>query len=222
MGKVNVYLPDDLEAEVKDAGVAVSPACQAALRAMLDRIHALRHDDPSVLSHHLGVGRLSSELAEVMDELVDKARAAGDAPGAFELLGAIVLHADNRGARVLRDLGVELPARAVRARRRTRQATVTLAADGRDVLVDAFRIALDMRHDVIGTEHVVIALAAQPSLQDLFGALGLDSRSIRSRVERRVDTEPLLPAATNELTMARFERELRRLGEEFRRLREGR
>lgn len=35
MGKINVYLPEALEAEVKDAGLPVSSICQAALREAL-------------------------------------------------------------------------------------------------------------------------------------------------------------------------------------------
>ena len=38
MGKVNVYLPDDLEVAVRDAGLSVSPVCQAALRDALARV----------------------------------------------------------------------------------------------------------------------------------------------------------------------------------------
>ena len=38
MGKVNVYLPDDLEHEVRSAGLALSPICQVALRSALDRL----------------------------------------------------------------------------------------------------------------------------------------------------------------------------------------
>jgi post-segregation antitoxin (ccd killing protein) len=36
MARVNVYLPDDLADEVKDAGLNVSGITQAALRAALD------------------------------------------------------------------------------------------------------------------------------------------------------------------------------------------
>lgn len=39
MARVNVYLPDDLHEEVKQAGIEVSPVCQAALRAAVASQH---------------------------------------------------------------------------------------------------------------------------------------------------------------------------------------
>jgi len=38
MGKVNIYFPDDLEAVARDAGVKLSPVCQAAVRAEVERL----------------------------------------------------------------------------------------------------------------------------------------------------------------------------------------
>ena len=58
MGKVNVYLPDDLERSVRDAGLSASPICQTALRAALDRFGALRNE---------GRGSFTPRLDEVLD-----------------------------------------------------------------------------------------------------------------------------------------------------------
>jgi post-segregation antitoxin (ccd killing protein) len=41
MPGINVYLPEDLAKAVKDAGIAVSPICQAALREELERVETI-------------------------------------------------------------------------------------------------------------------------------------------------------------------------------------
>ena len=46
MGKVNVYLPDELEAAVREAGLSISPICQAALREALDEVSDVEPAEP--------------------------------------------------------------------------------------------------------------------------------------------------------------------------------
>ena len=109
MGKVNVYLPDDLERAVRDAGVPISSVCQTALQAAVDAVSTIRS---------------SGELADA--HLTPRLRAilATRPATALELLGAIILHGENLGARVLADLGVELPpARTLKAKRTGRDTT---------------------------------------------------------------------------------------------------
>jgi len=40
--KINVYLPEDMAAEVREAKLSVSPVCQQAIRKELDRLNAQR------------------------------------------------------------------------------------------------------------------------------------------------------------------------------------
>ncbi len=42
MPKVNVYLPDNMAAEVKAAQLSLSPICQRAIREELDRVSAIK------------------------------------------------------------------------------------------------------------------------------------------------------------------------------------
>lgn len=49
MARVNVYLPDDLHEEVKQAGVEVSPVCQTALRAAVASQHRSKHQQLDLL-----------------------------------------------------------------------------------------------------------------------------------------------------------------------------
>lgn len=49
MARVNVYLPDDLHDEVKSAGVEISAACQAALRAAVANRHRSKREQLDLL-----------------------------------------------------------------------------------------------------------------------------------------------------------------------------
>ena len=210
MGKVNVYLPDDLERAVREAGLPLSSVCQAALRHAVDAVAALR------TTGDLGApaaAQLTPRLAEIL----------GTRPAsALDLLGAIVLHGENLGARVLHDLGVQLPA----PKPRPRKGKGDVPREVREVLVAAYRVALELHHDYLGAEHVVIALAAETSpTASLFAALGLDERAVRARVVHlltnpwRTD-RPDAPAGPATETLDRFEAELRRMGAELASLRE--
>jgi ATP-dependent Clp protease ATP-binding subunit ClpC len=208
MGKVNVYLPDDLERAVRDAGIPLSSVCQLALRTAVDRVIALGGAaDPAA-----AMGPVSVHLAEVLAAVpADPTRADGRA-GPVELLGAILLHGENRGARVVRELGVELP-----GRRRVRRST-GLTDEARRVLADAVRVALEQRQDRVGTEHVVLALLREEHTAELFGALGVDERAVRSRLDRTAAAD-VGPSTAPAALLDRFEAELRRLGDELRQLR---
>lgn len=224
MGKVNVYLPDDLERAVREAGVPVSSVCQAALQAAVDAVSTIRTGD-DVAAAPAGA-RLTPRLAQIL---------ATRPATALELLGGIILHGENLGARVLADLGVELPPRrAPKAKTPRRSATRTPApasAEVREVLVAAYRVALELHHGYLGAEHVVIALA-QPDAPtaDLFAALGLDDRAVRTRVVRllsnpwradrpALDDTTAAPTAPTAAVFERFEAELRRLATDLEALR---
>ena len=202
MGKINVYLPDDLERAVRDSGIPVSSVCQSALRAAVDSLTTIRSTRP------LGPEvELTPRLRDIL--------ATGPA-SAIELLGAIILHGENVGARVLADLGIELPPPRPRAKRRA----AGLSAEVRDVLAEAYRVALELQHHYVGAEHVVIALAEHDATATMYAALGLDERSVRSRVVHLLTnpsrTAPPGPAPE---VLDRFEADLRRLSAELQELR---
>src|SRR3954465_15301002 len=86
MPKINVYLPDDLAAQVKAAGIPVSPVCQQALAEAVrtvgrarQAIEAMRRDnvDPQLLPQlaERVLSRSTGKLLEVF-------RLAGAAAGA--------------------------------------------------------------------------------------------------------------------------------------------
>jgi ATP-dependent Clp protease ATP-binding subunit ClpC len=216
MGKVNVYLPDDLERSVREAGLSVSPICQTALRDAVERIGALR-------SH--GHGPFTPRLDEVVDRARRNASAAGREVAPEDLFGAVVEHGENLGARALTMMGVDLPAPRPGDAAGGASAGAPageLGAAAREVLASGYRIALEMRHPRVGTEHVVIALASPDSpLAPMFLALGIEPVALRRQVERLIAnpwTTQTTPPVADLLTIERLDAAVQELAAEVQRL----
>ncbi|HVF32088.1 MAG TPA: Clp protease N-terminal domain-containing protein [Acidimicrobiales bacterium] len=188
MAKVNVYLPDDLEREVREAGLPLSPVCQAALRESLDRLAALRSRTVGLdrLLAHRGRGRFTTRLSRILVAAADDAADRGRQVTPHDLLAAILDHGDNLGAAALEAAGLDLPTPGfLRKGRSTARGEGELSPDARAVLALAFTTALELRHEHVGAEHVVVALATEPSpTAALFVTLGIDARTLRAHVER--------------------------------------
>lgn len=230
MAKVNVYLPDELERQVREAGLAVSPLCQMALHEAVARLHQLRSaTSVEALRAHEGRGRMTPRLAAVIADAEQAGAARGRQVGVLDLIGAILDHGENLGARALAAAGLDLPPAGF-LRRRGRPAPAKgkgeLSAGARELLASAFRVALDLRHGSLGTEHVVIAAAAEGSpAAPMFAALGIDDRTLRGHVERLLENPWATPAAESgagapdPARWARLEAEVQRLAAEIDRLR---
>ena len=232
MAKVNVYLPDDLEQQVRDAGLSVSALCQSALREAIDRLHGLRTArSVDALRDHAGRGRLTPRLTDVLATAEREAAGRGRQVGALDLLAAVLDHGENLGARALAAAGLELPPAGFLRRRGTPapgKGDGELSAEARELLAAAFRIALDLRHGHVGTEHLVIAAATDGSATaPTFAALGIDERTLRGHVERLIDNPWSAPPDDAPSTAApaawsRIEAELQRLAAEVQRLKDER
>jgi len=207
MGKVNVYLPGDLEQSVRDAGLSVSPICQTALRDALDRLGALRTE---------GRGSFTPRLDEVLDRARHAAADAGREVAPEDIFGAIVEHGENLGARALTTMGIDLP--APKPGRAARGDAGVLGAAARDLLASGLRIALEMRHPRVGTEHVVIALASPDSpLAPMFEALGIEPGALRRQVDRLISnpwTAQTTSPVADLLTLERLDAAVRELAAE--------
>jgi Clp amino terminal domain, pathogenicity island component len=211
MGKVNVYLPDDLERAVRAAGLSVSAICQTALQEAVTRLEHLRAS---------GQGAFTPRLAAILDiQRAERAQQGRDVT-ARDLMCGILKHGENLGARAIAAMGVELPAphHASRA-----NGTGALAPDAVDALAGAYKVSLEMRHNYIGTEHVAIALAAEDSpVHDIFAALGVTDRLLRQQVERMLanpwTTQHVQPQPDPD-RFDRLDQEVQRLAAELGRLR---
>jgi ATP-dependent Clp protease ATP-binding subunit ClpC len=190
MAKVNVYLPDDLEREVRESGLPMSPVCQAALRESVDRLAALRSRAIPLerLVEHRGRGRFTSRFAAILADAASDAAGRGRQVTPYDLLGAILHHGDNVGAEVLAAAGVDLPPAGFRGASPSRaKGTGELSAEAREALAAAFLVALELRHEHVGAEHLVVALASEGApTRPLFAALGRDARTLRGHVERAI------------------------------------
>jgi len=213
MGKINVYLPDDLESDVKAAGIAVSAVCQGALRSAVDRISGARAGDAER-------GGFTPRLAAIIDGRRSQARPVE----ALDLVCAIVEHGENLGARLLTSFGVELPEPDPAPKA---AGAGELTPGARALLEAAARVAIELRHDRVGTEHVVIAAAegADPTHADMFKVLGVTPRLLREQLERFLanpwTTHTVEPEVDQDF-VAKVEAELHRLADEVRELREQR
>ena len=228
MPKINVYLPDDLERDVRAAGLSLSPICQAALREAVDRMAAIRgmgaEKTPTPnLAAYVGRGRFTPRLAAILDNVAAGCAQRRKKVTSLDLLGAIIEHGENVAARTLADLGVEQPPPRSMVRAKPPAGSGELAPDAREVLGTAFRIALDMRDNYMGTEHVAIALAGDDTAtKDVLASYGVDARTLRQQVGalRSNPRTTERPHAGDSLrTLGRIESELQRLAAEFDQLR---
>jgi ATP-dependent Clp protease ATP-binding subunit ClpC len=179
MPKINVYLPDDLAVAVKAANIPVSAVCQRALtdavraagRARL-AIAAIR--DPEVTPDRLpelGAGRVTPRLSQA---IALARQIAGGRVETRHLLAGLLDEGENLGLRVLHGLEVdteELRASAAAdadaepAPAHEPEPTspwANLSAPSRLVLAATAEAALDLAHNYLGCEHLLIGLTKEP------------------------------------------------------------
>ena len=154
--KINVYLPDDLAAEVKAAGVPVSAICQQALA------DAVAQSEGDVLSGDVtSGGDLEQSFTKRAWGMVADARgrATGE-PTTVDLVAALVA-SGGLALAVLEsaDIDPEDFADELRARNAKDGGAGSLDA----ALERAVDQARGLGHSYVGTEHVLLALTAGPT-----------------------------------------------------------
>src|SRR5438477_12949457 len=112
MPKINVYLPDDLAAAVRDAHVPVSAVCQNALERAVRDVTSLRATDVAPHEDHPGLGTLGRFTPRARKALVLAEDAAREVPhnyvGTEHLLLGLIDEGGNLAVKVLEALEVEL------------------------------------------------------------------------------------------------------------------
>ena len=193
MPKINVYLPDDLAAAVRAAGVPVSPVCQHALAAAVRAVNSVRQAISAIRDPGFDPGRhpvLGRRVQSRMTpRLAEAVRLAGLYPGRTgtgQLLLGVLAEGQNLGIRLLQaiDIDPDELAAALRQADLTEQdpgagsanADADAAADaepgpgpGPDLtrpawqaVATALEAAVELGHNYLGCEHLVLGLAAEP------------------------------------------------------------
>ena len=168
MPKINVYLPDDLAAAVREAGLSVSPICQRALAEAVQSVAVAREaiadlrapEGPDVLP------RLQDRMTPSLRRVL--ARAEGGEP----LLAAIAADGQNLAAGILQTFEVD---------------ALTEADDPREVLACALEAAIELGHTFLGTEHLLVGLATAPGpARDRLRSRGATPEAIRRAIPAAV------------------------------------
>ncbi len=208
MPKINVYLPDDLAAAVRAAGVPVSPVCQQALATAVRMVNRTRQAismirDPGFdpVSHPAMTSRAQGRMTPRLLEAFGLARqAGGDRTGTGQLLLALVEQGDNLGVRLLQAMEID-PGELTAALRQAdlaepgtnRDGAAGRAGAGRpdagtvlgadltrpawQVIATAMEAAVDLGHNYLGCEHLVLGLVA-------------DTGGVAGRVLRELGADP--------------------------------
>jgi hypothetical protein len=185
MPKINVYLPDDLAAAVREAGFPVSPVCQEALAAAVRKVNRARKAISAIRDpgfdpgQHPALGSsLQSRMTPRLDEVFRLSRRADGSPaGTGRLLLGVLEVGHNLGLRLLQavDIDPDELAGALRQADLTEQAAtpgaggpVTDPGPGPDLTRPAWRAvataleaAIELGRNYLGCEHLVLGLAAE-------------------------------------------------------------
>lgn len=177
MPKVNVYLPDDLSAAVKDAGVPVSAVCQ---RALADAVAASSGFGPgnAETGDDVSLARFTQRARDV----VGFARAQSTSPTSVDVLAGILDEGANLALIVLGVLEVEPTDLLGEAQASTGRKPASLMS----VIGAAGAAAEALGHPYVGTEHILIGLTAGPKKDPVVAAmqtLGLSEQSLRLAVK---------------------------------------
>jgi ATP-dependent Clp protease ATP-binding subunit ClpA len=170
MPKINVYLPDDLAAAVRDAQVPVSAVCQRALEHAVRDVASLRATDQAPPVDHPGLGTLGRFTPRARKVLALAEDAAREVPhnyvGTEHILLGLIDEGGNLGIKVLAALDIELA--DLRAELRASMGPPSDAVAGpipftrlaKHTLEVGVTEALGMLHNYIGCEHLLLGLIA--------------------------------------------------------------
>lgn len=152
--KINVYLPDDLAAEVKASGIPVSAVCQQALA---DAVAASQVDAAPA------AGNAGDDLEQSFTKrafgVVKAAQASGPAPTTVDLVAAMNV---SGGLALAILTSADLDPDDLLDELRARQGRGGGAGNLEAATERAVDQARGLGHSYVGTEHLLLALTAGP------------------------------------------------------------
>ncbi|HEX3223633.1 MAG TPA: Clp protease N-terminal domain-containing protein [Nocardioides sp.] len=154
--KINVYLPDDLAAEVKASGIPVSAVCQQALADAV----AQAMTGWSAPSGSAGGDDLARSFTKRASAVVSAARDAAEEPTSVELMAALV---ESGGLAVTVLTAADLDPQDVVDELRGRQKSGGTADALDEVAALAVEQARGLGHPYVGTEHLLLAMTGGPT-----------------------------------------------------------
>lgn len=193
MPKLNVYLPDELAAAVRDAQVPVSAICQAALERAVRDVSALRAaDEAPVAEPDYGPFVRFTPRARTAIALAQQAASAHEHNyvGTEHILLGVLDEAGNLGLKVLRALDVEpddvrteLVASLGPAAKGT-AGTAPFTPLAKKVLETTAKEAQGLGHNYIGCEHLLLGLLATDDglAGQVLQRMGVELRTTRRAV----------------------------------------
>lgn len=207
MPKINVYLPDALASAVKDADVPVSAVCQAALSEAVERIGRTRKGiaalrDPATPVATLGqIGegvrkRMTPRLvAALRAAALDAEGQARPAVSSLDLLRGLLDDGENFAVRLLLSQGVDVDA-LVEATEASQTGEPSPAAPessdtllgrltmpGRLACAAALEAVVELGHNYVGCEHLLVGLVASEShARDILVEHGVQATALRQAI----------------------------------------
>ncbi|MCW2540774.1 MAG: peptidase [Frankiales bacterium] len=191
MPKINIYLPDDLAAAVKAAGIPVSAVCQRALTEAVAEVDAPLADPPDAagatgqspaLSRFTQRARRAIELAKQRAESEDRT------PDSLDVVRGLITEGGSLALVVLKTIDVDpddLLSESEANYRTSKRGKASTPSTLDEVLQAAHDEALGLGHNYIGCEHLLLALAAGPATDPVaqtLHTLGIDQDRARSAV----------------------------------------
>jgi ATP-dependent Clp protease ATP-binding subunit ClpA len=158
--KINVYLPDDLAAEVKAAGIPVSAVCQQALADAVAQA-TTGETAPASVGANLDLSRSFTKRAYgVLADAEKAAEESGGQPTTVDLVAALV---DSGGLAVVVLEAADLDPQDLLDELRARQAQGGQPGPLEEVAERAVEQARGVGQTYVGTEHLLLGLTAGPT-----------------------------------------------------------
>lgn len=218
MPKINVYLPDNLASAVKEAGVPVSAVCQEALAEAVAGIRQIRvtasmlrdPTTPAADLRKIGLAirkRITPRLAAALHAagLDDQGRSRA-AISSLDLLRGLLEDGENLAVRLLLGQGVSVDALAEAITVDVPGETSPLPEPGDALLgrltmparlacASALAAVVELGHNYLGCEHLLLGLAAsEGQAGDLLAGQRVQAAALRQTIGAAADSVAIEPS----------------------------